>query len=251
LLAFLVSGIHIAVEVFSPFHGSPFCLCISMLEKPQSRSVAERTFLTPAQAKQAFKRMKAALLDVRNWKRLSGAPNTFELYQGNEPSTHVRAYVGDFIRIAAPGPFPAQWVQVTKIKFRHHSVELVVRPSYDPTEKEVRKEVTCHIFRSKATNTFVLSRKKATIHISITGRNEFTNTVAPECGSGAWLNLIASIGLWFGFQKELWDTFVSRLISINPKRLAIMEGGVRMHSVDGHELSGHQAAVRIAEKAKF
>ena len=222
-----------------------------MLEKPQSRSVAERTFITPAQAKQAFKRMKEALLDVRNWKRLSGAPNTFELYQGNEPSTHSRAYVGDFIRIAAPGPFPAQWVQVVKIRMRHHAVELVVSPSYDPTEKEVRKQVTAHIFRSKATNTFVLYRHKNRIRISITGRNEFTNTVAPECGGGAWLNLIASIGLWFGFQKELWDTFASRLIAINPKRLALVEGGMMMNSVDEGELSGHQAAVKVAEPPKF
>jgi hypothetical protein len=160
-----------------------------MLEKPQSRSVAERTFITPAQAKQAFKRMKEALLDVRNWKRLSGAPNTFELYQGNEPSSHSRAYVGDFIRIAAPGPFPAQWVQVVKIRMRHHAIELVVSPSYDPTEKEVRKHVTAHIFRSKATNTFVLYRHKNRIRISITGRNEFTNTVAPECyRSMVWLS---------------------------------------------------------------
>lgn len=222
-----------------------------MLEKPQSRSVAERTFLTPAQAKQAFKRMKNALLDVRNWKRLSGAPNTFELYQGSEPSTHVRAYVGDFIRIAAPGPFPAQWVMVTKIRMKHRSIELVVRPSYDPTEAEIRKHVTAHIFRSKATNTFVLHRNKNRIRISITGRNEFTNTIAPECGGGAWLNLIASIGLWFGFQKELWDTFVSRLISMNPKRLAMSEGGVMMNSVAEHELSGHQAAVRVSEKVAF
>lgn len=195
--------------------------------------------------------MKNALLDVRNWKRLSGAPNTFELYQGSEPSTHARAYVGDFIRIAAPGPFPAQWVQMTKIRLRHYSVELVVSPSYDPTEQEIRKHVTAHIFRRKATNTFVLHRHKNRIRIAITGRNEFTNTVAPECGGGAWLNLIASIGLWFGFQKELWDTFVSRLIAINPKRLAIVEGGVRMNSVESLELSGHQAPVKLADPPKF
>lgn len=222
-----------------------------MLEKPQSRSVAERTFITPAQAKQAFKRMKEALLDVRNWKRLSGAPNTFELYHGSDPSTLSRAYVGDFIRIAAPGPFPSQWVMITKIKMGHHSVELVVSPSYDPTEKEIRRNVTCHIFRSKATNTFVLHRHKNQVRLSITGRNEFTNTVAPECGGGAWLNLIASIGLWFGFQKELWDTFSSRLIAINPKRLALVEGGMRMNAVEHTKLTGHQAAVKVAEPPKF
>jgi hypothetical protein len=222
-----------------------------MLEKPKSHSVAERTFLTSAQAKQAFKRMKRTLLDVNNWKQLSGTPNTFELYQGAHRSTLSRAYVGDFIRIAAPGPFPAQWVELRKIRMRHRLLELVVQPSYDPTEDPPRPEVTTHIFRRKATNTFLLVRKKNTITISITGRNEFTNTVPPESGGGAWLNLIASIGLWLGFQKELWDTFVSRLISTNPKRLALMEGGLKMNSVDPHEVDGHQAPVRITEKVKF
>lgn len=222
-----------------------------MLHKPESCSISERRFITPAQAKQAFKRQKAALLDVYNWKRLSGAPNTFELFQGDQPSTHVRAYEGDFIRITAPGPFPSQWVRVVKIRMKHRTLEMVVRPSFDPTAKPVRTEVTAHLFRRKATNTFLLQRTKNAMKISITGRNEFTNTVEPEAGGGAWLNFITSIVLWFGFQKELWDTFATKLIAINPKRLVAADGGVIIHSVEPTELSGHQAPVMQTETVEF
>jgi hypothetical protein len=222
-----------------------------MLVKPESHSVAERVFLTDAQAKQAFKRQKATLLDVNGWKALSGAPNTFELYHDGQPSSHSRAYEGDFIRISAPGPFPAQWVKIVKIRLRHRSLKIVVRPSHDPTSDPIRPEVTTHIFRRRATNTFLITRTKNVIRASIRGRNEFTNTVEPEAGGGAWMNLVASVGLWLGFQKDLWDTFVARLVAINPKRLAAFEGGVRMNAINTETYGGHQAAISRTDRVEF
>lgn len=222
-----------------------------MLVKPQSYSVAERVFLTDAQAKQAFKRQKAALLDVNNWKSLANAPNAFELYHGAKPSTLCRAYEGDFIRIVTPGPFPAQWVRIVRIRMRTSSLSLVVRPSYDPTADPISPEVTAHLFRRRATNTFSLLRKKNALYASIRGRDEFTNNVKPEAGGGSLVNLVAAVALWLGFQKDLWDNFVARLIAINPKRLAVCQGGVKRNAIGTESYNGHQAAIKMTKPVSF
>lgn len=217
-----------------------------MIRKPESRTVAERPFQTRDQAKQAFKRQRNALLNVNCWDKLAAGPNTFQLFDKHgERSLHARAYQGDFIKIDAPGPTPANWVVIETIKVARKYVRLVVRPSYDPTKRPIDPEVTAHLFRSKATNTFSLKRTKKLVLAAIVGRAEYANTVQPEAGNKAVLNFAASVGLWFTFQEEIWTTFVKRLLSIAPKRLAHLSNGVRVYDGDGVSVESHQAAVEV------
>lgn len=173
------------------------------------------TFPSEGAARGAYGRALDALLDVNHWSDgLSAASADFMLFDGEgRPVGDRRAQVGDFIRVDLPGPLPHAWVRIEAASIGEDRAELRVRPTYDPTERPVRPDVTAHFFDSQATNTFTLERRGDRLRLSVEGRHETPN-VGPEAGSGfdALVNRQTTIGSFLGMQHRQWDELTASIL---------------------------------------
>ncbi len=187
-----------------------------------SNASARRSFGTEAEARDAFERQKNTLLDVGNWTRLSGFENaSFDLCDANGRQVNRPPQVGDFVRIDIPGPSGHDWVRIEDIRNGPDAASITVRPSYDPTDRPVRRNVTSHFFTSAATNTFMVERSGTTVTSAVRGRNEVANTGSE---ASSWASRLRSravaAGAWgvdlpfnrtTGVQQHQWNVFTENL----------------------------------------
>lgn len=177
---------------------------------PQESSVtcASRAFADEESAAEKFEKLKQKLLQIKDWNEKSGI-SSYELFDADGSVAHRRqAIIGDFIRIALHGSGKYDWVKIINVDASADEIVLTVKPSYDPTEKEVDKSVTSHFFTSDATNNFCIEKKGAEINICVIGLSEKTNTSE----SGGVVETIrnaatANVGSYLGIQKAEWKKF--------------------------------------------
>jgi hypothetical protein len=139
---------------------------------------------TPRQAHSTFVEASRRLLNINDWKDLSGPLSAGFVLTDNEGVKLDRApKPGDFIRINIPGPGPAtgdgyDWVRIESIDDKpnpagkEESLAMRVRPVASPVNNE--RDVA-HFFDDAATSTFMIERKDLRVVASVHGRNEQPN----------------------------------------------------------------------------
>jgi hypothetical protein len=198
-----------------------------------SSARSTRTLASPELAAQAFDAQRDMLFDVNRWDEISGIENaSFRLFDENgQPVDRQRAEPGDFVRIDLPGPTGYDWVRVESTADTATRAEVVVRPSYDPTERPLTPDVIAHFFTSEAENTFSVERRGATVIAEVRGEHEAAN-VGAEAGDdlAAARNRLISEGAWGlqldlptdtqvnGMQQHQWNVFTENLADLGGER---------------------------------
>jgi hypothetical protein len=169
-----------------------------------------------------FEIIKDRLMAVSKWHELSGEILAkFQLINTSGVKLSGPAKEGDYIRINIPGPKNKSgdgydWVRIEKIESfsdESKSLEVVaikVRPCKSPRNNE---QATAHFFKDIATSTFLVKRSHTTISAEVHGRNEETNTDAPDFNNKV-RNFFVGLGAMLGFSKVQWKSLVDGLIKL-------------------------------------
>lgn len=213
-------------------------------ENLESITGNSHTYASDDDAKLEFERKRELLLDINHWDAL-GPPDpvrsTFTLHDAAGNRTIRKPVVGDFIEIhLAPSPgIPGHaagapdWVRIEEIIDEPDHVEITVRPSHNPKDRE-HPHVTQHFFANVSTNTFKLQRMGSMLVAVVHGQHEYPNTDTKEAGGlmKAARNRIVSETGWglgrpqpgvgspdqkfmqpqVGGQKGMWGVFTSSLV---------------------------------------
>lgn len=177
---------------------------------------SENIFKTEQMAKDAFPEAKKRLFSIHLWNTIPGPGNaTFALFDKNgQPYSAPKPSEDDYIKIVLPGPFPPNWVQVTRVRDEKDIAEFTVRPSTDPTDKGQPDHITEHFFKSQATSTFKVSRARSKITAFEIGKNEAINKRDTESGGRGAVNTLISEGGWAGFQKIQWKNLTDFITGV-------------------------------------
>lgn len=173
---------------------------------------SRKRLLTNETAKYEFKLAVRRLFDVNKWSDIPAIVTAkFQVYDHNlNPATELQE--GYFIKIQFPGPTPENWVKVMEIYKEENVAELVLSPSYDPTNSH--KEVTEHFFTREAASSFRVTLKGKLLSAYEIGRGEVINKNDQEAGDRAILNTIIAETGWLGFQKHQWQNLTDYLIGL-------------------------------------
>lgn len=139
---------------------------------------------TPRQAHSMFVEAARRLLNINNWKDISGPLSaSFQLTDEHGSPLNSVAKPGDYIKIDIPGPGTAtgrgyDWVRIESIDDKpnpagdHELLVIQVRPVPSPINDE--RDVA-HFFDNNATSTFMVERNGLRVTASEHGRNEIPN----------------------------------------------------------------------------
>ena len=139
---------------------------------------------TSRQAHSTFVEAARRLLNINEWKDLSGPLSAAFVLTDDAGSKLDRTpKPGDFIRINIPGPGTAtgegyDWVRIESIDDKpdpagkQESLAMRVRPVPNPVNNEPD---VAHFFDNAATSTFMIERKDLRVIASVHGRNEQPN----------------------------------------------------------------------------
>lgn len=174
---------------------------------------SERTLASAADAWEAFKLAVSKLLNVDGWSGLSSLTADFQLHNASgQPKPNGHPQVGDYIRIALPGPIPENWVRVSHVANAENRVEFTVRPSPDP--HHTNSGQIDHFFHKEAKSTFRIELLDQTITASEIGQQEGINNQQPEAGNRAAINTVIAEGGWLGYQKFQWKLLTDYLVGL-------------------------------------
>ena len=169
----------------------------AQIEGKETNNSAHREFPNVEDAKTHFDLVAARLLNVNEWKNISGPQSAgFDVYNSDGQPVERLVQVGDYIRINIPGPGLTtgdgfDWVTVIDIQKSASAEEggdeladdvqqvgMTVRPADNPLNDSPE---TAHFFESSATSTFLVMRTGSKIEASVHGRNEQPNKdVSPK-----------------------------------------------------------------------
>lgn len=198
-----------------------------------SYAEARRAYATAGEARDAFHEVAAELLAPNAWSAASGIENAEFAHHdvaGRAIEGRRPARPGDFVRVTLPfaGVERNDWVRVDAVLQEQDHVAVVVRPSWDPTRRPVRRDVIAHFFAPTATNAFELVRDGRELVARIRGEHERANT-GPEAGgpADAVRNRLAAEAGWGvrradrapdrsldGPQQHQWNRFAANLLGL-------------------------------------
>ncbi|MDQ3395752.1 MAG: hypothetical protein M3512_16820, partial [Bacteroidota bacterium] len=148
-------------------------------------------------AKAAFHRQKEIFLNLDAWTDLSDIENLrFSHFDADGNKVNRNGIEGDFLKIELPGPVPVYWVRAEHIHSFPYKVEVIVRPSYDPTERPVRKEVTAHFFDKVTLNKLTLERVGNRLIAETRTISAAVNNTGEEAGETSIINTTVALGGW-------------------------------------------------------
>jgi hypothetical protein len=167
-------------------------------------------------AKANFEKQKEVFLNVDNWTALSEIENlAFTHYDKEGNRVRRKAKEGDFVMLDLPGPVPKFWVNVESIDNQPDQVTIIIRPSYDPTERPLKKEVTAHFFDRQTINILNFEREGKRLIAEVKGVSAAINNDAEEAGETAIINTTVALGGWAGLQKRQWESFTKNLVELS------------------------------------
>lgn len=179
---------------------------------------------TKEEAMKVFENAASRLLDVNNWKKISGNPSAvFQLTDEHGVPVHRPARLGDHFRISIPGPGNIagdgdDWVQVEAIEHSSNEDESTIAMRVGPTDNPSsdKKEVA-HFFSGEATSSFSIVRKGKRVTASVQGRNEKPNLSAENI-IDKLRNLVVGAGAMAGLNRPQWQGLVRGLLKeISPE----------------------------------
>ena len=169
-------------------------------------------------AKSLYNVAKKKLLDVNNWKKITGFITAqFQIIdeKGKEVNREVKK--GDYLRIDIPGPGSKEgngydWVLVEELKeINNESVQSVgfrVRPNENPFGE---KNETAHFYSKEATSSFIITRENSKVISWIIDRNLLPNTEAAALADKV-RDVAVGISAIAGFSKVQWQGLADGLI---------------------------------------
>lgn len=164
-------------------------------------------------ANELFQKSKEKLFDINLWSRLPGITASFQLYSpSGEKKTMDRPQINDYIKIVLPGPFPENWVIVTKLMEEENMAYFTVSPSESPIDKWSQSKEIEHFFIKEATSTFQVQTKGTDIYAREIGKNEAINNKGYEAGKRKLINTLLAEGAWAGFQAYQWQKLLDYLV---------------------------------------
>jgi hypothetical protein len=164
------------------------------------------------EAGEIFYQQKEKLLNVENWTKLSDIENlAFHSYDGNGSNINRKTKIGDFVKVDLPGPMPDYWVRVENITNEPDKVEVVLRPTYDPTKRPLEKEVTAHFFDRDTLNIITFEKDGKKLSAEVRGISAVVNNQGTEAGEHEIINTTVAVGGWLGLQKRQWESFTKNL----------------------------------------
>ncbi|MEJ7700568.1 MAG: hypothetical protein WKF71_13095 [Pyrinomonadaceae bacterium] len=182
---------------------------------PEESSVtcSNRTFSNDSEAEDFFAKLKEKLLCIKEWNAES-VLTSYELFDASGTVCQRKtAAIGDFIRLSLHGSGKYDWVKIIAVDDAPDEIVLSVKPSFNPTEKQPKNDVTSHFFTSEATNNFCVRRKENIINFCVIGLNEQTNTEETKNFVETARNFAtANIGSYFGIQKAEWKIFCENFL---------------------------------------
>lgn len=165
-------------------------------------------------AKKNFNQQREKFLNVDYWTALSDVENLFfSHYDAEGNRVKRKAERGDFIKVDLPGPVPLYWVRIESIKDQPDKVEIISRPSYDPTERPLRKDITAHFFDKNTLNKLSFERVGNRLIAEVRGINAAINNKPKEADTSI-INTTVALGGWAGMQKRQWDSFTRNLVTL-------------------------------------
>lgn len=183
-------------------------------QSKDSLFTSTKTFADEHAASQAFERAIEKLFQVEAWSDISALSSTFTLHdaRGNRKTAQT-PQVGDYICIELPGPFPENWVQVTKVYTGPKEAHFTVKPSHSPQPENSPQEVK-HFFTAEASSTFQVKLDGNTLTASEIGKDEVVNNQNVEAGDRPVVNTLIAAGGWAGFQKIQWQLLTDYLVDV-------------------------------------
>lgn len=166
-------------------------------------------------AKEKFEIQKEKFLDVDYWTSLSEIENSFTHYDHEGNRIKRKAKVGDFIKVEFPGPIPKYWVSVETIEIESDKVKIIIRPSYDPTIRPLKKEVTSHFFDRATINILSFEREGKRLIAEVKAISAAINNDPEEADGTSIINTTVALGGWAGMQKRQWESFTKNLVEVN------------------------------------
>jgi hypothetical protein len=161
---------------------------------------------------------KERLLNVNNWKNISGSISAdFQLVgpEGKEVSRPIQK--GDYFRIDIPGPGSKagegyDWVRVEEVKEVHEdeveSIGVTVRPSSNPQNNDPN---VAHFFSEMSTSSFVVTREGRKVTANVYDRNiepnQETNSISDKAR-----NTVVGLSGKHGMAKLQWESLVKGLL---------------------------------------
>lgn len=171
-------------------------------------------FPDEASAAAGFVEYCRRLLNIEDWEA-SSTPSSYELFDENatvETGRPIR--VGLFIRISVAASGKHDWVRVVSIREDGDEMILTVSPSFNPTERPPRPDVTSHFFGPEATNNFCLQRSGRYVSMYVIGLDEHQNTKHASGVIEAARNVAAAMaGSYLGLQRSLWREFSAKFLA--------------------------------------
>jgi hypothetical protein len=180
-----------------------------------SVNLAKRDFLSEAEAKDFFRRVKQNLLDIDQWNKNSTPSNYQLFYENGEVSMTKIIDAGKFIRIGVPATGKFDWVRVIGIYETASEFVITVQPTFDPTKQPVDETVTSHFFKAEARNNFCLQQDDQAVTLYVIGLDEKANV--KESGNpieAARNAATANFGYYLGIQKAMWTEFCKNFMEI-------------------------------------
>jgi len=159
-------------------------------------------------------RLREAFLDVDGWGDLVGAPGVeFELHDlEGDPVIRAAPEPGDFVRTRPFGKTGGDhWTLVESVADGPHQVELVLRPSHDPSAFPPARAVTCHYLDPGAKLTFALARDGARVSARVHRIGERPNDGE---GAGGTEAAARNARLFERADRGLWDALVDGLLEL-------------------------------------
>lgn len=173
----------------------------------------------------AYKSIRNRLLNVNKWAHYAALTNAdFILLDSNGNALDGLAAEGCFIKvrfsrfqkiISAKHDFVRIKSIITVRNIFGDAVVMQLQPTHNPAKSGSEID---HFFTDEASNTFVLYRDDAKIHLSIHGRNERPNFKVSKTTKKIRNMVFAALGV-FGVSKVQWESLAHGLLNYNEKLL--------------------------------
>lgn len=161
-----------------------------------------------------FKKACERMLDINSWHQLTNEKGaSFCVMDDQENLIKRIPRTGDYVRINIPGPGTKDgggydWVKVNAIKRDDFHQGISFRSCKRPQKND---NDTDHFFDSKATSTFIITRKPNEVIASYHGRNEKIN-IDNDSVIDKIRNVVVGIGALLGFSEIQWKTLISAFL---------------------------------------
>jgi hypothetical protein len=174
----------------------------------------ERPFEDSDAARRYFDDLRHRFTDIEHW-NLNSDVASYELHERDGAlAANGRIRPGLFMKITLAGSGKSDWVSIENLVLSPDELMIIVKPTYDPTQRPPDTGKISHFFEAKARNHFCAVRDGNKVKVYVIGLHETPNTghaggIVETLRNAA----VANLGYYLGLQKAMWTAFCKRFLS--------------------------------------